>query len=76
VEANMSTISELQALTRGFAELARQTRIDAKESQAAVRAAKKHVDQQAVIASGWRPTLPMVPLLPPGWRDDRKFTCT
>jgi hypothetical protein len=65
----MSTIAQL---AREFAQLARQTRTEAKETNAAVRAAKKHVDQQAVIASGWRPTLPMVPLLPPGWNDDRR----
>jgi hypothetical protein len=64
--------AELQALCREFAELARQARSKAKETNAAVRTAQRRVDQHLVIASGWRPTLPMVPLLPPGWNDDRR----
>jgi hypothetical protein len=67
----MSSITELQALARGFAELARQVRAEGKETHVTVRTAQRRVDQHLVHASGWRPTLPMVPLLPPGWRDDR-----
>jgi len=58
----MSTIAELRDLARGFAELARQARLDAKETNAAVSTAQRRVDQQAVIASGWRCTLPLWPL--------------
>jgi hypothetical protein len=47
-------------------------RSEAKESQVAVRAAAKCADQHLVNASGWRPTLPMLPLVRPGWNDRRR----
>jgi hypothetical protein len=65
-------MTELRDLARQFAELAREARDEAKETRATARAAERRVDQHLVHASGWRPTLPMVPLLPPGWVDDRR----
>jgi hypothetical protein len=66
-----STMTELRDLARQFADLARQVRTDAQLTELAVHAAGKRVDQHLVHASGWKPTLPLCALLPPGWRDDR-----